>query len=271
MSEFIVFFRLDSIPVYKHSVEVLGGGWYLTVANKEFGVGARVIPGNFFPQPCGCSSRWVPWGSHARFPKQVWLLCFGGVFDFVFPEPSEPWAPRAFAFADQHFHICSGFPLSRFAHLSTSQFSVPTVHPPAAQETLPLRGVHCQPQNPGSSPNYLPGDGLTWLQMSVETEENKASCCLFVFPILVFDFKGSGWVFHHFTGLSARASRQRAGPHCAESWSFYEGIGWFRCTRPKAVGEVRAHTTSSAAAVLRVVLCPGEKDKMLYTETINWL
>lgn len=194
---------------------------------------------------------------HVSKSRFGWCVLVGILIFFVFPEPSEPWAPWAFAFAHQHFHICLGFPLRRSAHLSTSQCPVPTIHPPAAEETLPLGGVHCQPQTPCSSPNYLPGDGLTWLQMSVETEENKACWCLFVFPILVFDFKGSGRVFHHFTGLSARASRQRARPHRAESRSFYEGIGWFRCTRPKAVGEVRAHTTSSAAAVLRVVLCPG--------------
>lgn len=56
MSEFNLFFKLNSLPLYKRSVKALDGGWYLILANKSFWVGARVIPAKSFPQTCARNS-----------------------------------------------------------------------------------------------------------------------------------------------------------------------------------------------------------------------
>lgn len=52
---FSLFFRLDSIALYKHSVKVCNGGWYLILANN-FWVRARGTPAKFFLQPFACNS-----------------------------------------------------------------------------------------------------------------------------------------------------------------------------------------------------------------------
>lgn len=189
--------------------------------------------------------------------RRVWLMCSV----FFFHQPSEPWAPcqAVFAFADQRFHICWAFPLRCFAHLSTWQSSHQSPSIPPGSLSLGRKYFHLdfhlqldfgKHQSLCHSPDCLSDDAVTWLWMHIERGDNKP-----VFPSFCFFFQGSRQVFHHFTGLSARASGQCTRQNCAESWSFYEGIWWFWWRRPKPAGEVRAHQTSSTTAVLRIFLC----------------
>lgn len=185
--------------------------------------------------------------------RRVWLMCFG----FFFHQPSEPWAPcqAVSAFADQHFHICWAFPLRSFAHPSTWQSSH---QGPSLLAAWTLAGNistwistwSWTLANTKAHAIVLIAFQVTWLWIHIERGENKA-----VFPSFCFFFQGSRQVFHHFTGLSARASGSCTRHNCAESWGFYEGIWWLWWRRPNPAGEMRAHQTSSAAAVLRVFLC----------------
>lgn len=55
---FRFFFKLNSSPLYKHSVKVCNSGWYLMLANN-FWVRAREIPAKFFPQTYACNSHQI--------------------------------------------------------------------------------------------------------------------------------------------------------------------------------------------------------------------
>lgn len=184
--------------------------------------------------------------------RRVWLMCFC----FFLP-------PTLRALGSLSGSVCVCW--SAFPHLLniSSQMLCPSEHmtvlspgsiPPGSfnlgRKDFHLKLDFGKHQSPCCSPHCPSGDAVTRLWIHIERGENKAG-----FPSFCFFFQGSRQVFHHFTGLSARASGWCTRQNCAESWSFYEGIWWFWWRRPKPAGEVRAHQTSSTTAVLRVFLC----------------